>query len=168
MHGWAITGLITARRTLIIPIVAQRKTNIWFALFLGWMLPGLGHFYVRRHVHGTFYMLSICGLYAAGVALSRGTAVNWDAHGTYFLLQMLASPITLSFEVMRDRGDMGLGDSLKVLDHQSGVVYAATAGVLNLITLCELHRRHESPDAPGPGDTLRAELVVRSKGAPKA
>jgi hypothetical protein len=58
---------------------------------------------------------------------------------------------------MRDRGDIGLGDSLAVLAHQSGVVYAAAAGVLNLIVLCELHRRHSMPSAPGPGDTIRQE-----------
>lgn len=143
--------------------MAERKVHIWFAVFLGWMIPGLGHFYARRAVHGAFYFVMIAGIYAAGMVVSRGTAVNADAHGTYFLLQMLASPITLSLEFMRDRGDMGLGDSLPVLAHQSGVVYAATAGVLNMIVLCELHRRHEAPNAPGPSDTMRAELKFRPK-----
>jgi hypothetical protein len=99
----------------------------------------------------------------AGWVLSAGTAVNWDAHGTYFLLQMLVSPMTITLELMRDRGDVGLGDTLPIINHQSGTVYAATAGLLNLISLCELHRRHVAPDAPGPGDTLRAELVLRRK-----
>jgi hypothetical protein len=143
--------------------MAERKINIWFALLLGWMLPGLGHLYARRAKYGAFYFVTIAGLYIAGWVLSRGSAVTWDAHGTYFLLQLLASPITLSLEFMRDRGDMGLGESLPILDHQSGTVYAATAGLLNLISLCELHRRHMAPDAPGPGDTLRAELVVKRK-----
>jgi hypothetical protein len=143
--------------------MTERKINIWFALALGWMVPGLGHLYARRGKYAAFYFVCIGGLYVAGWVLSRGTAVSWDAHGTYFLLQMLASPITISLEFLRDRGDVGLGDTLPIIDHQSGTVYAATAGLLNLITLCELHRRHIAPDAPGPGDTLRAELVIKPK-----
>ncbi len=145
------------------PIMAERKVNIWFALFLGWLVPGLGHLYAKRANYAAFYFVCIGGLYVAGWVLSRGTSVNWDAHGTYFLLQMLATPMTLTLELLRDRGDIGLGESLPIIDHQSGTVYAATAGLLNLIVLCELHRRYMSPDAPGPGDTLRAELVIKRK-----
>ncbi len=131
------------------------KRNVWLALFLGWLIPGLGHLYFKRHAHGAVYLVLICGLYGAGVALSRGTAVNLDIHGAYFACQLFAGPITLGLEVLRGHEAINLGETVGVLEHQSGVVYAATAGILNLVTLAELFRRQQEPDAPGPADTMR-------------
>lgn len=137
-------------------MAAPKEKSIGFALVLGWLLPGLGHIYMGRRAHGALYAAIILGLYAAGVILSRGTAVSVKIHDVYFICQMMAGPLTIGMNFLGARGEWGLGESLPVLDHQSGVVYAALAGVLNLITLCELHRRWELPDAPGPGDTIRA------------
>ncbi len=146
----------------------NRERNIGFALVLGWMLPGLGHIFMGRRLHGAFYMAVILGLYAAGVFLSRGTAVSAKIHDVYFLCQILAGPLTIGMNLLGARGDWGLGDDLPILDHQSGVVYAALAGVLNVITLCELHRRWENPTAPGPGDTMRAEAAEIASGTDEA
>jgi hypothetical protein len=131
------------------------RRNIWLALILGWLVPGLGHFYVRRPLHGALYALCICGLYAAGVALARGTAVNWDIHPWYFACQLWAGPITIGLEFLRGPEAINLGESIGILEHQTGVVWAAVAGVLNLVTLAELFRRHSEPEAPGPADTMR-------------
>lgn len=131
--------------------------NVWFGLVLGWLLPGLGHFYVKRPAHGALYLLCIGGLYAVGYAFSGGTAVNWDIHPWYFACQMFAGPITISLEYLRSPEGINLGETIGVLDHQTGVVYAATAGVLNLVALAELFRRHAAPDAPGPADTMRQQ-----------
>lgn len=131
------------------------KRQIGIGLLLGWMLPGLGHFYMRRRVYGAIYGVLIGGLYAAGVIISRGTAVNWDIHEAYFVCQLFAGPITLGLEAMRGGEALNLGHNIGILQHQSGTVYAATAGILNLVTLAELYRRHAEPEAPGPADTMR-------------
>ncbi|MBX3474630.1 MAG: hypothetical protein KF754_09630 [Planctomycetes bacterium] len=132
------------------------RRNIWFALFLGWMVPGLGHFFVKQHPRGLLYSVCICGLYAAGMLLSGGTAVNWDIHPWYFACQFWAGPITLALEYLRGPEAIFLGESIGILEHQTGVVWAAVAGALNLVTLGELYRRHSEPDAPGPADTMRS------------
>jgi hypothetical protein len=129
--------------------------NIWFAVLLGWLLPGLGHFYLKRYVHGAIYLLAIGGLYAAGMLIAGGTAVNYTLHEYYFYCQLLAGPITFGLEYLRGGEAIYLGESISVLRHQTGVVYAATAGVLNLIAICELYRRWAQPEAPGPADTMR-------------
>jgi hypothetical protein len=136
-----------------------KSSNIWLALLLGWLVPGLGHFYVRRHRHGLLYMLAIGGLYAAGLIIAQGTAVNYQLHEYYFYCQLFAGPITLSLEWLRGGDAIYLGESISILRHQTGVVYAATAGILNLIAICELYRRHALPNAPGPADTMRSDAV---------
>lgn len=129
--------------------------NIWLGVTLGWLVPGLGHFYMKRPLHGALYAACIAGLYAAGLGLAGGTAVNYDIHPWYFACQMLAGPATIALEIMRGHEAINLGESIGILEHQTGVVYAATAGVLNLVTIAELYRRHTEPLAPGPADTMR-------------
>ena len=146
--------------------MAKGARNVWFALVLGWLLPGLGHFYLRRQAHGLFYAVVIGGLYALGVVISRNTAVNLDIHPWYFFCQLLAGPVTPGLEAIRGHESVALGETIAVLDHQTGVVYTALAGVLNLISLCELFRRWAAPEAPGPSDTLRADAVSGLGGSP--
>lgn len=139
--------------------MSQRKVNIWFALVLAWLVPGLGHFYAKRSLHGLFYFVMIAGLYAGGMVISDGTAVNATDHFAYFWCQILAGPITFGIEAMRNPGSLSLGEGISITAHQSGTVYAATAGVLNLIAICELYRRHANPDEPGPADTMRVDAI---------
>ena len=144
--------------------MAERKVNIWFALLLGWLVPGLGHVYAKRRIHGLFYFAAIVGLYGAGLFIADGTAINATDHFAYFMCQILAGPVTFVIDAMRHPEGISLGENISVMAHQTGVVYAATAGVLNLIVACELYRRHVHPDEPGPSDTMRADAIIRTEG----
>ncbi|MCA8910554.1 MAG: hypothetical protein KDB82_02525 [Planctomycetes bacterium] len=139
--------------------MSERKVNIWFALVLGWLVPGLGHFYAKRKLHGLFYFVMIAGLYGAGLIVSGGTAVNATDHLAYFVCQILAGPITFGIEALRNPDSLSLGHGMSIMAHQTGTVYAATAGVLNLIAICELYRRHVNPEEPGPADTMRVDAI---------
>jgi hypothetical protein len=145
--------------------MAERKVNIWFALLLGWLVPGLGHIYAKRRNYGAFYLLMIGGLFAGGMAISDGTAVNSTDHFWYFLCQVLAGPATLVVEYLRHPEGIYLGEGIGIMAHQTGVVYVAVAGVLNLISICELYRRHTHPEEPGPSDTMRADAVSKPEAA---
>lgn len=138
--------------------------KIWLALALAWLVPGLGHFYLKRPLHGLFFLAAIGGLYAAGLIIAQGTAVNYTLHEYYFYCQMFAGPVTFVVEALRGKESIYLGESISVFAHQSGVVYVATAGILNLIAICELYRRWVQPDAPGPSDTMRVDPVTKVLG----
>lgn len=138
--------------------------NIWVGLILGWLVPGLGHFYMKRLAHGALYCVAISGLYVAGMLIAGGTAVNRDLHEWYFYCQMFAGPVSIMLEAMRGDEAVYLGESISILRHQTGVVYVATAGVLNLIVICELYRRWAQPEAPGPADTMRQGAVAKEAG----
>jgi hypothetical protein len=136
------------------------QRNIWLALVLGWLVPGLGHFFMRRHVYGLIYSVAVGALFAGGLLISGGSAINYDMHFWYFLCQLPAGPATLTFELVRGQDAIVLGETVSILRHQTGVVYVAVAGILNLIVLCELYRRHANPEAPGPADTMRVDAVT--------
>ncbi|MCF6228046.1 MAG: hypothetical protein L3J82_05165 [Planctomycetes bacterium] len=137
----------------------QSKRNIHFAMLLGWLVPGLGHFFVKRYQYGILYSVLIIGLFAMGEIISGGTAVNLQVHQWYFYCQMGAGPMVLGLEAMAKPEFFPLGQEITILQHQSGVVYGAVAGVLNLITICELYRRNQNPEAVGPSDTMRVDAV---------
>jgi hypothetical protein len=134
--------------------------NIWLALLLGWLVPGLGHFFMRRHVYGLIYAVAVGGLFAGGLLISGGSAINQDMHFWYFLCQLPAGPAVITVELLRGTDTVVLGETVSILRHQTGVVYVALAGILNLIVLCELYRRHANPEAPGPADTMRVDAVT--------
>ena len=146
--------------------MADRKVNIWFALLLGWLVPGLGHFYAKRSLYGLFYFTLIAGLFGAGLIVSDGTAINGTDHFWYFLCQLFAGPVVIAIDSLRHPEGIYLGETVGIMAHQTGVVYAAVAGVLNLIVICELYRRHVHPDEPGPSDTMRVDAISVEEPAP--
>jgi hypothetical protein len=142
--------------------------NIWLGLLLGWFVPGLGHFYMRRAQYGLAYALAVGALVAGGLLISGGSAINSDLHFWYFLCQVLAGPTIITVDMLRGQDSIYLGETVSVLRHQTGVVYVATAGVLNLIVICELYRRNANPEAPGPSDTMRVDAITGEPEVPSA
>lgn len=47
------------------------------AALLGWLVPGLGHFYQGRTGKGILYAVCIIGLYTLGLILGEGKVVYW-------------------------------------------------------------------------------------------
>ncbi len=127
---------------------------------LGWLIPGLGHFIMKRPKHGVLYAAIIFALLVAGLWMSKLTAVDFDLHPVYFVCQIGGGALVVASQFLFGGNPVGLGEDIGILTHQSGVVYVAVAGVLNIIVLCELVRRHLSPDAPGPADTMRADAIA--------
>lgn len=159
---YVMTG-VTLDFQLSFPTMLGSKRNIYFAMLLGWLVPGLGHVFVKRYNYGILYSVLIIGLFALGEFISGGTAVNRAVHEWYFLCQSGAGPTVFSLAALADPKYFMLGEEITVLQHQSGVVYGAVAGVLNIITICELYRRHEKPDAAGPSDTMRLDAINEIK-----
>lgn len=48
----------------------------WLAALLGWLVPGLGHFYQGRTFKGTIYSVCILGLFLSGWAMADWSAVQ--------------------------------------------------------------------------------------------
>jgi hypothetical protein len=57
------------------PTIALKNPKT--AALLGWLVPGLGHFYQGRTGKGILYAVCILGLYGVGLALGEGHNVYW-------------------------------------------------------------------------------------------
>lgn len=51
--------------------------NPYLAAFLGWLLPGLGHWYQRRYFKAIIFGSCVIGLYLTGLWVGRGMVVYW-------------------------------------------------------------------------------------------
>jgi len=58
----------------------NKKTKpIWFiALILAWLIPGAGHYYIGRKTRGIILLVTIAGIFWAGVAI--GGVMTVDSH----------------------------------------------------------------------------------------
>lgn len=64
--------------------------NRYLAAFLGWLLPGAGHFYQGRHAKGTLFVLCVLSIWFLGFSLGGWNVVyaSWqpgDRRWHYFL-----------------------------------------------------------------------------------
>jgi hypothetical protein len=59
------------------------------AVFLAWLLPGAGHLYVGRRTRGLVILLSIAGLFWAGVAMGGVLTVDPHSEPWWYYAQMV-------------------------------------------------------------------------------
>lgn len=121
----------------------------WLALFLAWLVPGLGHFYQGRRFKGTVFFIRILGTFFSGVCLGDGKSVHWswkDDYRTYwypaqFMTGIVAVPAFLQAQrqipkdIQPDRSNLML--EKRLAGKCEGALLDATIGdeeglVLNL------------------------------------
>jgi hypothetical protein len=57
----------------------QRNPDSWIiAIFLAWLVPGLGHWYLGRRGKATVFFVCIAGLFLTGLYLGQWRPVNYD------------------------------------------------------------------------------------------
>lgn len=98
----------------------------WLALFLAWLVPGLGHFYQGRRFKGAVFFFCILGTFFSGVCLGDGKSVHWswkDDYRTYwypaqFMTGIVAVPAVIQArrqnpkDIMPDRSNLTLEKKL--------------------------------------------------------
>ncbi len=92
---------------------ARSKTMTAVVLIAGWLLPGAGHFLLRKPIRGLLLFISIVAMFAIGIALQG----------------KVYSPNT--------------GDLLDILGFVgqlgAGLLYLVVAGLLNIIAAVDAH-----------------------------
>jgi len=136
---------------------AESVVRVTMAGFLTWLLPGLGHLYLGHRQRGLVLLIVIALTFWGGVAIGgiRGT-VHPGQRPAWFVAQLCAGGHTLLAygihralpggvstlnPVTRDWPHAGHWGAVEI-----GVVYAAVAGLLNvLIILDALVRADQGP-----------------------
>lgn len=119
-----------------LPLVAAppaARRSAFVAAALGWLLPGLGQFYVGRPGRGLVMLVAIGGLFYAGLRLTDFTCVNPNTYELEFVAHaFLGGPTAVAFYMTQ-----GLVQTEPLPWFEAGRLYAAVAGLLNLVAICD-------------------------------
>lgn len=119
-------------------VVAPRPAAAVPACLLAWLLPGAGHFYLRRTQKGIVFLVSIGALFVLGLAMDSRLqmAVGLDdILASLFSLAQMA--IGLPYVVARMLGyEAG---SVTSVTFEYGNTFTAVAGLLNILVVLDAY-----------------------------
>jgi hypothetical protein len=107
------------------------------AALLGWLLPGAGHFYLRRPGKAAVFLVAIGALFALGVAMDSRLEMNLgldDILASLFSLAQMA--IGLPYVVARGLGFQG---DVRSVTFEYGNTFTAVAGLLNILVVLDAY-----------------------------
>jgi len=119
--------------------VAQKSAQdgfVFLPLIAGWLIPGAGHFLLRKWGRGALLAISIICMFAIGLAMQGKLYAN--AHDILEILGLLGDLGSgLLYVVGRA---MGLGaDSVQLTVADWGTRFIVVAGLLNIISAVDAH-----------------------------
>ena len=138
------------------------------ALVLGWVIPGAGHAYGGNWGKAVLFFALITGLLVGGMAMGGGTVLLPDrlwyaaqvcAGGPALAMTPLAQYVarrpppadaTPAYNAVAPYPGIDWADHL----HETGTLYTAVAGFLNLLVMMDAYLRLAYPDRHG-----RKEIV---------
>jgi Family of unknown function (DUF6677) len=116
------------------PQKAQRGF-VYLPLIAGWLVPGLGHFLLRKWIRGALLMVSIIGMFALGLAMKGKIYTGTD------LLDKLGMVGDLGSGLLFIAGRvLGWGaQQVQITTGDYGTKFIVVAGLLNVIAAVDAH-----------------------------
>jgi hypothetical protein len=114
----------------------EQQGFVYLPLIVGWLVPGAGHFLVRKWGRGLLLALAILTMFVLGVAMQG--KVYSGAHDILDILGLVGDLGSgLLYFVTRA---LGLGaDSVQVTTADYGTRFIVVAGLLNVIAAVDAH-----------------------------
>jgi hypothetical protein len=115
---------------------AAQQGFVYLPLIAGWLVPGAGHFLLRKWYRGALLAVSILGMFSLGIAMQG--KLHSSAKDILDLLSLVGDLGNgLVYFVSRA---MGLGaDSVQVTVADWGSRFIVVAGMLNVIAAVDAH-----------------------------
>src|SRR5258708_1938330 len=130
---------------------AQSSSFPVMVLIAGWLVPGAGHFMLRKYIRGSLLMVSIVALFGIGLAL-KGKIYSPNTGALLHLLNFpphLRNPL---LDILNSAGDLGHGllyiparifdlgqVTVQVATADYGTKFMVVAGLLNIISAVDAH-----------------------------
>jgi hypothetical protein len=109
---------------------------VYLPLIAGWLVPGAGHFLLRKWGRGALLAASILGMFVLGIAMQGRLYSN--AHDILDILG-LAGDLGNGLVYILARA-MGLGvDQVQLTTADYGTRFVVVAGLLNVISAVDAH-----------------------------
>jgi hypothetical protein len=109
---------------------------VYLPLIAGWLVPGLGHFLLRKWIRGALLAVSVVGMFALGLAM-KGKIYA----GAQDILDMLGMAGDLGNGLLFLAGrTFGWGaEHIQVTTGDYGTKFIVVAGLLNVIAAVDAH-----------------------------
>ena len=107
------------------------------ACLFAWLLPGAGHFYLRRPGKAIVFLVAISALFGLGLAMDSRLEVNLGLDDLLASLFSLAQMATgLPYLVARL---LGAGGDVRSVTFEYGNTFTAVAGLLNILVVLDAY-----------------------------
>ena len=106
-------------------------------LIAGWLIPGAGHFLLKKWIRGTLILVSIVSMFAIGISL-KGKIYIPNTGDLLDMLNFAGDLGTGVLYVMARMFDLG-ASSVQVAIADYGTKFIVVAGLLNVICAVDAH-----------------------------
>lgn len=106
-------------------------------LFLGWLIPGAGHFLLKAWIRGTLIFVSIFSMFVIGIAL-QGKVYSPNTGELLDILNFAGDLGTGIFYLLARAFDLG-ASSIVLATADYGTKFIVVAGLLNLVSAVDAH-----------------------------
>jgi hypothetical protein len=109
---------------------------VYLPLIAGWLVPGAGHFLLRKWGRGALLAFSIIGMFVLGLAM-QGTLYS-NAHDILHVLGLVGDLGNGLLYVVSRALNVG-ADQVQVTTADYGTQFIVVAGLLNVIAAVDAH-----------------------------
>lgn len=135
----------------------------WAAALLGWILPGMGQFYLGHRRRGIYCTVGVLGLFLGGILIGGVDSVDRREDPLWFYAQAGAGPVAFAADWMNaslvksgrvgelvespappmSRTPVPKVSTLKSVTPvgEVGILYCALAGLMNVVVVLDALRR---------------------------
>jgi hypothetical protein len=106
-------------------------------LIAGWLIPGAGHFMLRKWIRGSLLLLSVVAMFSLGIAL-KGKIYSPNTGDLLDILNFAGDLGTGLLYVLARIFDLGQS-SVQVATADYGTKFMVVAGLLNVIAAVDAH-----------------------------
>jgi len=106
-------------------------------LIAGWLIPGAGHFLLKKWIRGTLLFVSIVAMFSIGLAL-KGKIYSPNTGDLLDILNFAGDIGTGLLYVVARLFDLGQG-AVQVAVADYGTKFMVVAGLLNIIAAVDAH-----------------------------
>jgi len=115
---------------------AQQQGFVYLPLIAGWLVPGAGHFLLRKWGRGALLAASILGMFVLGLAMQG--KLYTSAHEVLEFLGLIGDLGNGLLYIISRAMSLG-ADSVQVTTADWGTRFIVVAGLLNVIAAVDAH-----------------------------
>lgn len=108
----------------------------YLPLIAGWLIPGAGHFLLRKWVRGALLFVSVLGMFSLGLAMQG--VVYTSAHDILAILGQVGDVGNGLLYILARLGGWG-ADHVMVTTADWGTRFIVVAGLLNVMAAVDAH-----------------------------